>query len=164
MLILQVTSDENRPYQGRTLADIAAERGTDPIDTALDLIATDRSRVGPAFFSMSEDNLRQALRRPWVAISSDGASMAPEGEFLRAPTHPRAYGSFARVLGHYARDEKLLTLADAIHRMSGLPAATLGLRGRGLLREGYARRRRGLRPGESPTAPPSVIRTSCPPG
>ncbi|HXB46817.1 MAG TPA: D-aminoacylase [Streptosporangiaceae bacterium] len=137
VLILQVTKDENRHCQGRTLADIAAEQGADPIDTALDLIASDRSRVGTAFFSMSEDNLRQALQRPWIAVSSDGASMAPEGAFLQAPTHPRAYGSFARVLGHYARDEKVLTLADAIHRMSGLPAATLGLRQRGLLREGY---------------------------
>jgi N-acyl-D-amino-acid deacylase len=137
VLILQVTKDENRHCQGRTLADIAAEHGADPIDTALDLIASDRSRVGTAFFSMSEDNLRKALRRPWVAVSSDGASMAPEGAFLKAPTHPRAYGSFARVLGHYARDEKVLTLADAIHRMSGLPAATLGLGQRGMLREGY---------------------------
>jgi N-acyl-D-amino-acid deacylase len=136
VLILAVTKDENRHCQGRTLAEIAAERGADPIDTALDLIASDRSRVGVAFFSMSEENLREALRRPWVAISSDGASMAPEGAFLEAPTHPRAYGSFARVLGHYARDEKVLTLADAIHRMSGLPAATLGLRQRGLLTAG----------------------------
>jgi N-acyl-D-amino-acid deacylase len=82
-------------------------------------------------------DLRKALRRPWFAVSSDGASMAPEGAFLQAPTHPRAYGSFARVLGHYVRDEKVLTLADAVHRMSGLPAATLGLRQRGLLSEGY---------------------------
>jgi N-acyl-D-amino-acid deacylase len=86
---------------------------------------------------MSEENLRKAQRWPWVAVVSDGASMAPEGAFLRAPTHPRSYGSFARVLGHYARDEKVLTLADAIRRMSGLPAATLGLRDRGLLREGF---------------------------
>jgi N-acyl-D-amino-acid deacylase len=103
----------------------------------MDLIATDRSRVGVAFFSMSEDNLRSALRQPWVAISSDGTSMAPEGAFMEAPTHPRAYGSFARVLGHYVREEKLLTLPAAIHRMSGLPAATLGLAQRGLLREGH---------------------------
>jgi N-acyl-D-amino-acid deacylase len=136
VLILAVTKDENRHCQGRTLAEIAAERGADPIDAALDLIASDRSRVGVAFFSMSEENLREALRRPWVAVSSDGASMAPEGAFLEAPTHPRAYGSFARVLGYYARDEKVLTLADAIHRMSGLPAATLGLRQRGLLTAG----------------------------
>jgi N-acyl-D-aspartate/D-glutamate deacylase len=136
VLILQVTRDENRGCQGRTLADIAAGRGTDPIETALDLIASDRSRVGCAFFSMSEENLRKALVRPWVAVSSDGASMAPEGSFLDAPTHPRAYGSFARLLGHYARDEKLLTLTDAIHRVSGLPASTLGLTGRGVVQEG----------------------------
>ena len=85
---------------------------------------------------MSEENLRAALRQPWVGVCSDSTSMAPEGAFLRAPVHPRAYGSFARVLGRYVRDEKVLPLADAIHRMSGLPAATLGLPGRGVLREG----------------------------
>src|SRR5215472_13268649 len=137
VLILQVDAEQNQKWQGRPLAEIATERGIDPVDAALDLIASDRSRVGSAFFSMSEDNLRKALRCPWVAISSDGASMAPEGAFLLAPTHPRSYGSFARVLGHYARDEQVLTLADAIRRMSGLPAATLGLAQRGLLREGY---------------------------
>ena len=136
VLILQCAAEQNRKWQGRTLAEIATERGIDPLDAAMDLIASDRSRVQSAFFSMSEENLRSALRRPWVAISSDGTSMAPEGAFLASPTHPRSYGSFARVLGHYARDEKLLPLAEAIRRMSGLPAATLGLRDRGLLREG----------------------------
>ena len=136
VLILRVTAEENRKWQGRTLAEVAAARGTGPVEAALDLIASDRSRVQAAFFSMSEENLRAALRRPWVAISSDGTSMAPEGAFLRAPAHPRAYGSFARVLGHYARDEKVLPLADAIRRMSALPAATLALPGRGVLREG----------------------------
>jgi N-acyl-D-amino-acid deacylase len=137
VLILHVSSEENRRYQGRTLADVANERGTDAIEAAMDLIATDRSRVGVAFFSMSEDNLRSALARPWAAICSDGTSMAPEGAFLQAPTHPRAYGSFARVLGRYVREERLLTLPAAVHRMSGLPAATLGLAQRGLLREGH---------------------------
>lgn len=137
VLILQVSSPVNRKYQGRTLAEVASDRGTDPVDAAMDLIVSDRSRVGVAFFSMAEENLRRALRRPWIGISSDGTSMAPEGTFLRAPTHPRAYGSFARVLGHYVRDERVLTLADAVHRMSGLPAGTLGLPGRGLLRPGY---------------------------
>jgi N-acyl-D-amino-acid deacylase len=136
VLILQATAPENRQWQGRTLAEIAAARGVEPVDAALDLIASDRTRIGTAFFSMSEENLRKALVRPWVAISSDGASMAPEGRFMLAPTHPRAYGSFARVLGHYARDEKLLPLSQAVHKMSGLPASTLGLRERGLLREG----------------------------
>jgi N-acyl-D-amino-acid deacylase len=136
VLILRVAAEENREWQGRTLAEVAAARGTDPVETAMDLIASDRSRIQAAFFSMSEENLRAALRRPWVAISSDGASMAPERAFLRAPVHPRAYGSFARVLGRYVREEKVLPLADAIRRMSGLPAATLGLAGRGVLREG----------------------------
>ncbi|MGH3159290.1 MAG: N-acyl-D-amino-acid deacylase family protein, partial [Streptosporangiaceae bacterium] len=136
IMLLQFDKPEHEHYQGRTLADVAAERGTDGIDTAMDLMASDRSRVECAFFSMSEDNLRSALGQPWVGISSDGASMAPEGEFLRAPTHPRAYGSFARVLGHYVRDCGVLTLADAIRKMSGLPAATLGLAGRGVLAPG----------------------------
>jgi N-acyl-D-amino-acid deacylase len=136
VLVLQVTSDQNRRYQGHTLAEVAADRGTDAIGAALDLIASDRSRVGVAFFSMLEDNLRKALRRPWVAISSDGTSMAPEGAFLRSPTHPRAYGSFARVLGYYVRDQQVLTLADAVRRMSALPAATLGLADRGRLQRG----------------------------
>lgn len=136
VLILRVTAEENRQWQGRTMAEVAAARRTDPVETAMDLIASDRSRIQTAYFSMSEENLRAALRRPWVAIVSDSASMAPEGWSLRAPVHPRAYGSFARVLGRYARDEKVLPLADAIRRMSGLPAATLGLSGRGVLREG----------------------------
>src|ERR1700761_8769178 len=136
VLILRVAAQENRKWQGRTLAEGSAARGAGPLATRLDLIASDRSRIQAAFFSMSEENLRAALRRPWTGISSDGASMAPEGAFLQAPVHPRAYGSFARVLGRYARDEKVLPLADAIHRMSGLPAATLGLPGRGVLREG----------------------------
>ena len=136
LLILRVAAEENRKWQGRTLAEVAAARGTDPVEAAMDLIASDRSRVQTAYFSMSEENLRAALRLPWVGICSDSASMAPEGWSLRAPVHPRAYGSFARVLGHYVRDEKVLPLADAIRRMSGLPAATLGLSGRGVLREG----------------------------
>ncbi len=136
VLILQARREENRRWQGRTLAEVAATTGTDPIEAAMDLIASDRTRIQVAFFSMSEENLRAALARPWVAISSDGMSMAPEGAFLRAPTHPRAYGSFARVLGRYARDEKVLPLAEAIRRMSALPAATLGLRDRGVLRPG----------------------------
>jgi N-acyl-D-amino-acid deacylase len=137
VLILQARREENRRWQGRTLAEVAAATGTDPIEAAMDLIAADRTRIQVAFFSMSEENLRAALARPWVAISSDGMSMAPEGLSLRAPTHPRAYGSFARVLGRYARDEKVLPLAEAIRRMSALPAATLGLRDRGVLRPGF---------------------------
>lgn len=136
VLILGVQRDEHRGYQGMTLSDVAAARGTDPFDAALDLIRDDRSRISVAFFSMSEDNLRTQLRHPWVGIGSDGASMAPEGAFLRAPTHPRAYGTFARVLGRYVREERALTLDDAIERMTRLPAERLGLHGRGRLESG----------------------------
>ena len=136
VLLLQFGREEHRSCQGRTLADVAAERGGHPLEVAMDLMAADRTRVECAFFSMDEENLRSALRKPWVGVSSDGASMAPEGAFLRAPTHPRAYGSFARVLGHYARDTGVLSLAEAIRKMSGLPAATLGLDGRGVLAPG----------------------------
>lgn len=136
VLILGMQREQNRRYQGKLLSTVAAERGTDAYDTALDLIADDRSRVSVAFFSMSEDNLRMQLQRPWVGIGSDGASMAPEGAFLRAPTHPRAYGTFVRVLGHYVRDASVLTLEDAIARMTALPARRLGLAGRGTLDEG----------------------------
>jgi N-acyl-D-amino-acid deacylase len=137
VLILHATKEENRQFQGRTLTDVAAEQGKHPIDAALELIGGDRSRIGVAFFSMDEENLRLALRQPWVSICSDGVSMAPEGDFLRAPTHPRAYGSFARVLGHYVRDEKVLTMPEAIRKMTSLPATTLGLAGRGRLAPGY---------------------------
>ncbi|HEY2507965.1 MAG TPA: D-aminoacylase [Streptosporangiaceae bacterium] len=137
VLILQAVREENRRYQGLTLTQVAEKMGTEPIEAAMDLIASDRSRIGVAFFAMTEDNLRKALAQPWVAICSDGASMAPEGAFLQSPTHPRAYGSFARVLGHYVRDEQVLSLPEAIRRMSALPASTLGLSKRGQLKEGY---------------------------
>lgn len=137
VVILKLREERLRIYQGHDLAEVAAMRGSDPIETVMDLIAEDRSRVGTAFFSMSEDNLRSELLRPWVGVGSDGTSMAPEGVFLNAPTHPRAYGTFARLLGHYVRELGLLSLADAIHRITGLPAQTLGLDGRGLLREGH---------------------------
>lgn len=136
VLILHALRPENRPYQGLTLAQVAAERGVEPVEAAMDLIASDRSRIEVAFFSMCEDNLRKALRLPWVSFCSDATSMAPEGAFLDAPTHPRAYGSFARVLGHYARDENVLTLAEAIRRMTSLPAQSLGLTGRGRIAVG----------------------------
>jgi N-acyl-D-amino-acid deacylase len=85
---------------------------------------------------MSEENVRKQLRLPWVSFGSDGASMAPEGVFLKSSTHPRPYGNFARLLGKYVRDEKVITLEEAVRRLSGLPAANLGLDRRGLLKPG----------------------------
>jgi hypothetical protein len=126
-----------RPLQGRTLADVARERGTSPKDTLLDLIAEDESRVFAMYFSMSEDNLRRQVTLPWVSFCSDAASMAPEGVFLNKNPHPRAYGSFARVLAKYVREEGLLTLQEAVRRLAALPAQNLRLDRRGLLKDGY---------------------------
>jgi N-acyl-D-amino-acid deacylase len=110
--------------------------GCDPIDAVMDLVRTDRSRVSTAFFMISEENLRRQIQLPWVSFGSDAGSMAPEGEFLLAPTHPRAYGTFARLLGRYVRDEGLVPLREAIRRLTRFPADTLGLAGRGRLEEG----------------------------
>jgi N-acyl-D-amino-acid deacylase len=125
-----------RPLVGKTLEEVARARGKDQVDTTLDLILEDRSRVSAVFFSINEDNLVKQLRRPWVAIGSDGGSVAPEGPFLLASPHPRTYGNFARLLGKYVREEKVLTLEEAVRRMTGLPATNLGLDHRGFLAEG----------------------------
>lgn len=138
VVVLGLRRPENRRFQGTTLESIAAQTGADPVDVTLDLVASERTSVFTAFHSMSADNLRKQLTHPWVGICSDAASMAPEGAFLATPTHPRAYGAFARVLGRIVRDDGLLTLTDAVRRMSGLPASTLGLTDRGRLAEGYA--------------------------
>jgi N-acyl-D-amino-acid deacylase len=138
VLLLRLEHPDNAMWQGHTLAEIAAGRGQDPVDTALDLVATERTTVFTAFHSMSEDNLRRQLSVPWVGVCSDAASIAPRGRSLGSPTHPRAYGSFARVLGHYTRDLGVLTLPDAVRRMTSLAAATFGLSDRGVLAPGYA--------------------------
>ncbi|MEO7742982.1 MAG: D-aminoacylase [Usitatibacter sp.] len=135
-LLARFRTQELKPLQGKMLEEVARSRGKDVVDTTLDLILEDRSRISSVFFTMSEENLVKQLKRPWVAISSDGASMAPEGAFLDSSTHPRAYGNFARLLGKYVREEKVITLADAIHRMTGLPASNLRIDRRGLLKEG----------------------------
>src|SRR5437773_3363131 len=111
-------------------------RGKDPIDTAMDLIAEDESRIGTIYFLMSEENVKRELGKPWISFGSDEASQAPEGVFLKSNPHPRAYGNFARVLGKYVRDEKVIPLAEAIRRLSALPATNLGLDHRGFLKEG----------------------------
>ncbi len=129
-------SDALKPLTGKTLAEVARLRGTDPVETILDLVLEDRSRVDTVYFLMSEENIRKQLRRPWVSLGSDAASMAPEGAFLKRSTHPRAYGNFARLLGKYVREEKVLTLQEAVRRLSGLPATNLGLDRRGFLKEG----------------------------
>lgn len=136
VLLVEFKNETLKPLTGKSLAEVAKLRGKDPVETIMDLVLEDRSRVGTVYFMMSEENLTKQIRMPWVSLGSDAASMAPEGVFLRSSAHPRAYGNFARLLGKYVRDEKAITLADAVHRLSGLPAANLELDRRGLLRPG----------------------------
>ncbi|MDX6443038.1 MAG: N-acyl-D-amino-acid deacylase [Blastocatellia bacterium] len=125
------------PLIGKTLTEVAAARGKDEIETMLDLVLEARSRIQVVTFTMSEDNIKKELREPWVSFGSDASSMAAEGMFLESSTHPRAYGNFARVLGKYVREEKVITLQEAVRKLSGLPATNLGLDHRGFIKEGY---------------------------
>src|SRR6184192_4972130 len=136
ILLVGFKSEKLKPLTGKTLAEVAKMRGKDPIDTAMDLIAKDESRIGTIYYVMSEENVKKELSKPWIAFGSDEASQAPEGPFLKSNPHPRAYGNFARVLGKYVRDEKMIPLAEAIRRLSALPATNLGLDHRGFLQEG----------------------------
>jgi len=137
MLLIDFKNPALKPLTGKTLAEVAAERGTSEIDTMMDLVVEDDSRVGTVYFTMSEDNVRNELRQPWVCLGSDAASIAPEGVFLLSGTHPRAYGNFARFLGKYVREEKVVPLEEAIRKITALPAATLRLDRRGALQPGY---------------------------
>jgi len=130
-------ADSLKRYTGKTLAAVAKLRGTSPEETAMDLVIQDGTRVGTIYFIINEDNIVQQLKKPWVSVGSDAGSLATEGAFLKSNPHPRAYGSFARVLGKYTRDEQVLTLQEAVRRMSALPATNLRLARRGMLKGGY---------------------------
>lgn len=137
LLLVGFKNDKLKPLTGKTLGEVARMRGTDPENTILDLMIEDGSRVGTVYFLMNEDNIKKQIKYPWVSFGSDAESMAPEGAFLKSNPHPRAYGNFARLLGKYVRDEKIISLEEAIRRLSSLPATNLGLDRRGLLKKGY---------------------------
>jgi N-acyl-D-amino-acid deacylase len=137
ILLVDFKSQKLKPLQGKTLAEVAKLRGKPAAETVLDLMTEDESRVGVVYFTMSEDNVRKEIALPWVSFGSDGSSMATEGVFLKSNTHPRAYGNFARLLGKYVREEKLIPLAEAIRKLTSLPARNLGLDRRGSLKEGF---------------------------
>lgn len=137
IILLGFRNPDLRPLIGKTLAEVAEMRGTDPAYTAMDLVVEDNSRVDAAFFLMSEDNVRKKITKPWISFGSDAGAPATEGVFLQSNPHPRAYGNFARVLGRYRRDEELVSLPDAIRRMTSLPAYNTGIRERGQLTSGY---------------------------
>jgi N-acyl-D-amino-acid deacylase len=136
IILVGFKSEKLKPLTGKSLAEVAKMRGKDPIETAMDLVAEDESRIGAVYFMMSEENVKKEIAKPWISFGSDEASQAPEGVFLKSNPHPRAYGNFARVLGKYVRDEKVIALPEAIRRLSALPATNLGLDHRGFLKEG----------------------------
>lgn len=136
MLLVSFKDPKLKPLTGKTLAEVARARGVAPEIAAMDLVVEDDSRVGTIYFIVSEDNLRREVQLPWMSFGSDAQSLAPEGVFLLSNPHPRAYGTFARVLGRYVRDEKLVPLEEAVRRLTSLPASNLKLHGRGLLRRG----------------------------
>lgn len=137
MVLVGFKSEKLKPLTGKTLAAIAAERGRSPEQTVLDLVVEDGSRVGTMYFLMSEENVKRKIAREWVSFGSDAETPAPQGVFLKSNPHPRAYGTFARVLGRYVRDEKVISLQEAVRRMTSLPAANLRIEDRGQLKSGY---------------------------
>ena len=137
VLLLGFKNDSLKKYTGKTLAEMAKIRNKSPEETAMDLIVQDSTRVGVAYFLMTEDNVKKQVALPWVSFGSDEGSYATEGVFLKSNAHPRAYGNFARVLGHYSRDEKVLSLAAAIQKLAKLPATHLKIQKRGELKAGY---------------------------
>ncbi len=136
-LLVGFRNPELRKYIGKTLAEVARELKQSPARTAVDLVIGDGSRVQVVYFLMSEDNIERQIKLPWMSFGSDAGSLATEGVFILQGTHPRAYGNFARVLGKYTRDRKLISLSEAVHKMSGLPATNLKLRDRGFIKPGY---------------------------
>jgi N-acyl-D-amino-acid deacylase len=136
VLLVGFKTEALKPLTGKTLAEVAALRGTPPEETAMDLVIEDDSDVGAIYFTMSEENVRKQIALPWVSFGSDGGSMAAAGVFLQSSTHPRAYGTFARLLGKYVRDEQVIPLEEAVRRLTSLPAANLKLCRRGALAVG----------------------------
>lgn len=136
-LLVEFRNPNLRGYIGRTLADVAAERGTSAQKTAMDLVVEDGSRVQVVYFLMSEDNVKRQIALPWVSFDSDAGSMAPEPPFTDGSTHPRAYGNFARLLGKYVREEGVIPLEEAIRKLTSLPTTNLSISDRGMLAEGY---------------------------
>lgn len=136
-LVVGFRNEDLRDLTGKTLAEIAAERGITPEQAAMDLVIEDSSRVGTVYFLMSEENVQRQIALPWMSFGSDAGSMAPEGLFLERRPHPRAYGNFARLLGKYVREEQIIPLEEAIYRLTTLPATNLKIQQRGALQPGY---------------------------
>ena len=137
LLLVDFRQDSLKKYTGKTLAEVATLRGKSPEETAIDLVIQDSSRVGTVYFLMNEENVKKQIKLPWVSFGSDAGAPASEGVFLKSSTHPRAYGNFARLLGKYVRDEKVIKLEEALRKLAALPCERLGIAQRGYLKKGY---------------------------
>lgn len=137
VLLLDFARDSLKKFIGKTLAEVARIHGKSPEETALDLVIADSTRVGAAYFMMSEENVKRQIALPFMSFCSDAEAPAAEGIFLKSNTHPRAYGNFARLLGKYVREEKVIPLQEAIRRLTSLPASNLRIQKRGWLKPGY---------------------------
>ena len=137
VLLMGFANDSLKRFTGKTLADIAMIHGKSPEETAMDLVIADSTRIGTAYFMMSEENVKKQIALPYMSFGSDAAAPASEGAFLKSNSHPRAYGNFARLLGKYVREEKVITLQEAIRRLTSLPAANLKIKKRGAMKVGY---------------------------
>jgi N-acyl-D-amino-acid deacylase len=136
VLFIAFKNEALKPLTGKSLAEVAKMRGTSPEDTMIDLVIEDNSRVGTAYFVMNEENIKRNIAWPFTSVGSDAESLAPEGAFLKANPHPRAYGAFARFFAKYVREEKVISLAEGVRRVTGLPAQQLRLKDRGRLAPG----------------------------
>ena len=136
VILVGFKTEALKALTGKTLGEVARQRGKAPEEVIADLIVADGTRIQVVYFGMSEDNVARHVALPWMSFGSDAAAMAPEGIFLKSSTHPRAYGNFARLVGKYVRDEQRLPLADAVRRLTSFPAANLGIKDRGALKAG----------------------------
>lgn len=137
VLLLGFANDSLKQFIGKTLAEVSKIYGKSPEETAMDLVITDSTRVGTAYFMMSEENIKRQIALPYMSFCSDAESPATEGEFLKSNTHPRAYGNFSRLLGKYVRDEKVIPMEEAIYKLTALPASNLKIKKRGMIAPGY---------------------------
>ena len=137
MLLVEFRADSLRYHTGKTLKEVSEHYGLSPEETAIELVIRDGSRVGTVYFLMSEENVRKQIALPYMSFGSDAGSLAPEGIFLNGNEHPRAYGNFARLLGKYVREEGIISLEEAVYRLTTLPATNLKIKKRGALQPGY---------------------------
>lgn len=137
LLLVGFKNDSLRHYTGKTLTEVAEIHGKSPEETAMDLVVADGSRVGTVYFLMSEENIKKQVALPYMSFGSDAGSLSPEGVFLNSSTHPRAYGNFSRLLGKYVREEKIISIEEAVRKLTSLPATNFKIKKRGSLTKGF---------------------------